>query len=318
MSEQGRQLMAMRGTPTNCITVDVEDYFHTEAMAGTVRPDQWDQFPSRVEHNTRRIFELFQSHNVRGTFFFLGWVAERFPGLVREAVQLGHEIGCHSYWHRLVYRLTPEQFREDTERAKGAIEEAAGKRVLGYRAPSFSMVKGTEWAMEILGNLGFCYDSSIFPIKHDLYGNASAPRIPHLIADGRLIEFPVAALAVASHNFPVGGGGYFRILPYAYTRWGLRRLNGREKLRSVIYIHPWELDPEQPQLAAPARSRFRQYTGLQTTARKLERLLRDFHFAPIVEAFSGELRSSLSHTENLADREIAEQWALAYEQIGTK
>lgn len=318
MSDQGKQLIAMGGTPTNCITVDVEDYFHTEAMAGTVRQDQWDQYPSRVEHNTRRLFELFQAHGVRATFFFLGWVAEKFPGLVREAVQLGHEIACHSYWHRLVYRLTAEQFREDTERAKSAIEEAAGRRVLGYRAPCFSMVSGTEWAIDILGDLGFCYDSSVFPIKHDLYSNDSALRIPHLIAGGRLIEFPVATLAVAGHNFPVGGGGYFRILPYAYARWGLRRLNGTENLRAVMYIHPWELDPEQPHLAAPARSRFRQYTGLRTTARKLERLLQDFRFAPVMETFSGELRSTLSDTADLVDREMEQQSALLYEQIGTQ
>ena len=307
MADQGtrnvQEMMSrdMKDDFTNSITVDVEDYFHTEAMAATLTRDQWGQMPSRVERSTRRVFELFATHDVQGTFFFLGWVAERFPGLVREAVQLGHEIGCHSYWHRLVYRLTPEEFREDTKRAKAVIEEAAGSRVFGYRAPSFSLVPGTEWASEILAELDFSYDSSVFPIKHDLYSNSDAVRTPHGIAGGRLVEFPVTTLAIGHHNFPVGGGGYLRILPYGYTRWGLSRVNRKDKLRAVIYIHPWELDPEQPRLSAPARSRFRQYFGLGTTARKLERLLRDFRFAPMITTFSEELSSSLNHTVSFAD-----------------
>jgi polysaccharide deacetylase family protein (PEP-CTERM system associated) len=275
----------------NSITVDVEDYFHTEAMNNTVMQGEWSQLPTRVERNTQRIFELFAKHDVRGTFFFLGWVAERFPGLVREAARLGHEIGCHSYWHRLVYRLTPDQFREDTKRAKAVIENACGAQILGYRAPSFSLIKGTEWAPEILAELGFLYDSSVCPIKHDLYGNPDAPRVPFRTAGGRLMEFPIATFAIGRHNFPVGGGGYLRILPYSYMRWGLSHLNRTNKLRVIVYTHPWEIDPEQPRLRAGARSRFRQYTGLKTTAGKLERLLRDFRFAPIVESFSEELTS---------------------------
>jgi polysaccharide deacetylase family protein (PEP-CTERM system associated) len=275
----------------NSITVDVEDYFQTEAMSSVVAREQWNHLPTRVERNTKRLFDLFAAHDVRGTFFFLGWVAERFPGLVREAAGLGHEVGCHSYWHRLVYRLTPDEFREDTKRAKEVTEDAAGARIFGYRAPNFSLVKGTEWAPEILASLGFRYDSSVYPIRHDIYNNPGAPRVPGCVAGGTLMEFPIATLAVGKNNLPLGGGGYLRILPYSYTRWGLSQLNGAKKMSAVVYIHPWEIDPEQPRIAACARSRFRQYTGLGKNAAKLEQLLRDFRFAPIQEVFSKQLGS---------------------------
>jgi len=275
----------------NSITVDVEDYFQTEAMSSVVPREQWNQLPARVERNTKRLFDLFAAHDVRGTFFFLGWVAERFPGLVREAAELGHEVGCHSYWHRLVYRLTPDGFRKDTKRAKEVIEDAAGARIFGYRAPSFSLVKGTEWAPEILASLGFRYDSSVYPIQHDVYNNPDAPRVPGRIAGGALMEFPIATLAVGKANLPLGGGAYLRILPYSYMRWGLSRLNGAQNTSAVIYIHPWEIDPQQPRLSACMRSRFRQYNGLGNTAEKLHHLLRDFRFAPIQEVFSKDLGS---------------------------
>lgn len=277
------------GAMLNGISVDVEDYFQTEAMAGAIPKEQWDRMPSRVVQNTERIFELLASHGVRGTFFFLGWVAERFPDLVRQAARLGHELGCHSYWHRLVYRLNPKEFREDTRRAKAAIEDAAGIPVHGYRAPSFSMIKDTEWAQEILVEVGFTYDSSVCPVHHDLYNNPHAPRVPHRIAGGALAEFPVATISIAGRNFPVGGGGYLRILPYFYTRLGLLHLNSKEHFRAILYIHPWEVDPDQPRIAARQRSRLRQYTGLKTTAGKLERLLGDFRFAPIAESFAAEV-----------------------------
>ena len=275
----------------NSLTVDVEDYFQTEGMSRVVDRAQWHQLPTRVERNTKRLFDLFAAHNVRGTFFFLGWVAERFPGLVREAAELGHEVGCHSYWHRLVYRLTPDEFLKDTKRAKEVIEDAAGARIFGYRAPSFSLIKGTEWAPEILASLGFRYDSSVYPIQHDIYNNPSAPRVPGRIAGGSLMEFPIATLAVGKTNLPLGGGAYLRVLPYSYMRWGLSHLNGAQKTSAVIYIHPWEIDPQQPRLSACARSRFRQYIGLGKTAEKLQQLLRDFRFAPIQEVFSKDLGS---------------------------
>jgi polysaccharide deacetylase family protein (PEP-CTERM system associated) len=277
------------GALLNALSVDVEDYFQTEAMSGAAPRGRWDAMPSRVERNTERMFELFASRGVRGTFFFLGWVAERFPGLVRQAAQLGHELGCHSYWHRLVYRLNPEEFREDTKRAKDAIEDAAGMPVYGYRAPSFSMIAGTEWAARILAELGFRYDSSVCPVRHDIYNNPHAPRVPYGIADGALMEFPVATIAVSGHNIPVAGGGYLRMLPYRITHWGLKRLNMKEGLRGIIYTHPWEIDFGQPRLKAGKRSQFRQYTGLKRTFEKLQHLLTDFHFAPISEVFAPEL-----------------------------
>jgi len=284
----------MNKTLLNAITVDVEDYFQTEAMAASVARDDWDRMPLRIERNTEQVFELLATHGVRGTFFFLGWVAKRFPALVRQAARLGHELGCHSYWHRLVYRLSPDEFREDTKRAKAAVEDSSGTRVLGYRAPSFSLVKETEWAAEILAQLGFRYDSSVYPIHHDLYSNPRAPRTPHRIASGALWEFPLATVSVAGHHLPVGGGGYLRMLPYGYLRWGLSRLNSREGIPAVVYLHPWEIDTQQPRLPAGARSRFRQYSGLSTTKNKLRRLLEKFRFAPIAETFSRELASGTS------------------------
>jgi succinoglycan biosynthesis protein ExoA len=297
--------------PINAFTVDVEDYFHTEAMASVVSREAWEHMPSRVQDSTRRLFELLGNHDVRGTFFFLGWVAERFPRLVREALELGHEVGCHSFWHRPVHRLTPSEFREDTLRAKRAIEDAGGVRVRGYRAPSFTMVPGTEWALAILAELGFDYDSSVHPVSHDLYSNASAPRVPNRVSGGAILELPIATTRLGNKNLPIGGGGYLRILPYAYSRWGLRRSNHVEGLRGIVYLHPWEIDSEQPRLQAPRKARFRQYVGLSTMERKLDSLLQDFRFAPISSVFQQELletapvtraAASPKHVETLSGR----------------
>lgn len=281
----------------NSFTVDVEDYFQTEAMASAVSREDWDRIPSRVERNTERILEILEIHQVRATFFFLGWVAARYPKLVRLVLGLGHEIGCHSYWHRLVYQLSPHEFLEDTRLAKDAIEDASGVRVIGYRAPSFSIVQRADWAYEVLADLGFRYDSSTYPVNHDIYQNPGAPRFPYLVASSGLLELPVATVSAAGVNLPVAGGGYFRILPYSYTRWGLTRL-ADEGLRSIIYMHPWELDVDQPRLSANRRSRFRQYTGLGSVARKLDRLLKDFRFAPIQQVFSAELTQCDSVSQN--------------------
>ena len=284
-----RAVESIEGTSLNAISVDVEDYFHTEAMTTAVSRGDWDRMPSRVVQNTNRLFELFADRGVHGTFFFLGWVAERYPGLVRQTASLGHEVGCHSFWHRLVYRLSPEEFREDTIRAKKAIEDAAGAPVYGYRAPSFSLVRGTEWAAEILAELGFRYDSSVFPLRHDLYNNPGAPRTPHRIASGAMMEFPVATISIGGQKFPIAGGGYLRMLPYGYIRWGIKRLNKKEGLRAIVYTHPWEIDPEQPRLAATLRSKMRQYTHLSKTFHKLGTLLEDFNFVSLSECFSAEL-----------------------------
>jgi polysaccharide deacetylase family protein (PEP-CTERM system associated) len=285
----------------NALSVDVEDYYHTEAMSGVIPRETWEKMPSRVEANTRRVFELLAKHNVRATFFFLGWVAEHFPALVREAVQLGHEIGCHSFWHRRVYTLDPDTFRADTLQAKQAIENASGVRVRGYRAPSFSIVQGAEWAFDVLAELGFEYDSSANPVRHDLYNNPSAPRAPHRLSGSGLLELPIATTQVGGTSLPIGGGGYMRMLPYAYTRWGLARFLRLEARPAVVYFHPWEIDPEQPRLTAPMKSRLRQYTGLHSMESKLLRLLQTFPFAPISTVFDRELKRADSEIRSRDD-----------------
>ncbi len=276
----------------NAFTVDVEDYFHTEAMTSAVSREDWKHLPSRVQSSTYRLFELMAAHDVRGTFFFLGWIAERFPGLVREAVKLGHEVGCHSYWHRPIFRLSPDEFHADTLRAKRAIEDAGGMPIRGYRAPSFSMVPGTDWAADVLADLGFVYDSSVHPIRHDIYDNATAPRVPHRISAGAILELPIATCRWGGNNLPIGGGGYLRMLPYRYSRWGLRRYNQEAGHSAVVYLHPWEIDALQPRLPASQRARFRQYTGLRSMESKLSRMLRDFRFAPVCKVFEKELAES--------------------------
>lgn len=257
------------------ISVDVEDYFHVEAFSGVIQPSAWSGYESRVERNTARILDLLDDCNVTATFFILGWVAERYPKLVRSIAVRGHEPACHSYWHRLVYKLTPAEFREDTLLAKRVIEQAAGVRIHGYRAPSFSIVSRSAWALDILAELGFRYDSSVFPVKHDVYGVPDAPRGPYCIdtPSGQITEFPMATFRYhIGPNLPVAGGGYLRLLPFWYTKAGVARA-WREGLPVVSYIHPWELDPEQPRLRVPLKSRLRHYTNLKITELRLRRLL---------------------------------------------
>ncbi|HLK17570.1 MAG TPA: XrtA system polysaccharide deacetylase [Bryobacteraceae bacterium] len=257
------------------ISVDVEDYFHVEAFAGAIPRTSWDDYQCRVVHNTERILDLLDDSHTTATFFILGWVAERYPKLVREIAERGHEPACHSYWHRLIYKLTPDEFRADTLEAKNAIEQAAGVAIYGYRAPSFSITGRSAWALDMLAELGFRYDSSVFPIKHDVYGVPSAPRGPFRVETpfGPIIEFPMATFRFsAGPNLPVAGGGYLRMLPYWYTKAGVARA-WREGLPVVSYIHPWELDPEQPRLAGPLRSRLRHYTNLHHTEPRLRKLL---------------------------------------------
>lgn len=273
-------------TPPNIISVDVEDYFQVEAFSGVINRSEWANFPCRVEANTKRILDLFDELNVHGTFFILGWVADRYPGLVREIVRRGHEPASHSYWHRLVYTLSPEEFREDTEKSKNCIEQAAGEAVYGHRAPSFSITSRSSWALDILAELGFQYDSSVFPVKHDVYGVPAAPRVPFQIMTkfGPIVEFPMTTFRLGTGpNLPVGGGGYLRMLPSWYTRLGVQRVI-REGLPVICYIHPWELDPEQPRIAAGFRSRLRHYTNLTKTAARLRRLLELGHFTNFRES----------------------------------
>jgi polysaccharide deacetylase family protein (PEP-CTERM system associated) len=267
----------------NAMSVDVEDYFQVSAFEKIVSPQEWDHFESRVEANTDRMLRLFDDVGVRATFFVLGWVAERYPGLVRRIAAQGHEIASHSYAHRLVYELTPDEFRADLRRAKTAIEAAAGTPVLGYRAPSYSVVARSTWALEILAEEGYAYDASIFPIRHDRYGIPDAPRHIHRIdvGDRSIVEVPGSTVRYGGVNLPIAGGGYFRILPYQWTRWGIRHLNRRESRPAVFYIHPWEIDPDQPRLPGSRMSRARHYRNLSKTEERLKRLLRDFRFGPI-------------------------------------
>jgi polysaccharide deacetylase family protein (PEP-CTERM system associated) len=278
------------------ISVDVEDYFHVEAFAGMIPRARWGDYECRVERNTDRILALLDDCRTTATFFILGWVAERYPKLVRKITERGHEPACHSYWHRLIYQLTPDEFREDTRLAKNAIEQAAGIEIHGYRAPSFSITSGSRWALDVLAELGFHYDSSVFPVRHDVYGVTDAPRGPFRVETpfGPLVEFPMATFRWSvGPNFPVGGGGYLRMLPSWYTKAGVQRA-WREGLPVVSYVHPWELDPEQPRLNGPLKSRLRHYTNLRGTETHLRRLLaldkfssfRDSGLAQSAPAFS--------------------------------
>jgi polysaccharide deacetylase family protein (PEP-CTERM system associated) len=257
------------------LSVDVEDYFHVEAFAGVIDRASWGDYSCRVERNTERVLDLLDDCRATGTFFILGWVAERYPGLVRGIADRGHELACHSYWHRLVYTLSPAEFCEDTLRAKDSIEQAAGAAIHGYRAPSFSITSRSLWAFDILAQLGFRYDSSVFPVKHDVYGFSRAPRGPFRVETqhGSIVEFPMATFRLSiGPNLPMAGGGYLRLLPYWYTKAGVERA-WREGLPVVGYVHPWELDPDQPRINGPLKSRLRHYTNLKSTEARLRRLL---------------------------------------------
>jgi polysaccharide deacetylase family protein (PEP-CTERM system associated) len=272
------------------MSVDVEDYFMVEAFAGSVSRDSWDSWPSRVEMSTRRALDLFDQYDVKGTFFFVGWVANKFPDLVREVQSRGHELACHSYWHRMVYSMTPEEFRQDTRDAVRAIEDAAGVKVYGYRAPSWSITKDCLWALDILAEEGFTYDSSIFPIHHDLYGVPNGQRFPytHQLKNGlSLGEFPPTTVRLMGQNLPAAGGGYLRIFPLEYTHWVFRKFQ-EERERVVVYFHPWELDPEQPRMREKLKSRLRHYTNLGDMKNRLELLLQTYAFQPLGELVAGE------------------------------
>ena len=277
----------------NALTVDVEDYFHVAAFARQIDPATWDNFPLRVERNTRRLLDLFAERDVRATFFVLGWVAERCSDLVRAIAEQGHEVACHGYSHKLIYGQAPAVFREETIRAKACLEDQAQCPVLGYRAASYSITKRSLWALDILAELGFAYDSSIFPVHHDRYGIPDSPRWPYRIDTdgGSLIEFPPSTLAVGGHRLPVAGGGYFRIYPYQLTRFSLSRINRIEGQPFIFYLHPWEVDPEQPRIRAGWLSRFRHYTNLSRCEERLRRLLGDFRFVPAGEVL-GEISIS--------------------------
>ena len=268
------------------LSVDVEDYYHVEAFADCVSPVSWPDFPSRVQANTRRVLQMFEQFHCRATFFVLGWVAERNRALVREIAEAGHEVACHSYAHRRVSSLTPEEFRNDLRRARDLIEDAAGVRILGYRAPTFSVGKNNLWALEILAEEGFLYDSSIFPIRHDLYGFPTAPRFPFRVdlqSKRKLFEVPMTTVKLGGFTCPAGGGGYLRLLPMGYTRWAVRQIHEKERQPFVVYFHPWELDPDQPRINGKWKSRLRHYTRLKSMEPRLRELLAKGKFTPIIE-----------------------------------
>ena len=268
----------------NAFTVDVEDYFQVTGFERDIRREDWERHESRVVANTRRMLDLLERHGVKATFFVLGWVGERFPRLVAEIDRRGHEVGSHGYWHRLIYGQSPDEFRQDARRARAVLADAIGGPVTAYRAPTFSVTRESIWALDILAEEGFLIDSSIFPARHDRYGIPDAPTGIHRIATagGPLWEFPMSVTRLGRLHLPVGGGGYFRLCPLRWTLACLARINRVRPF--VFYIHPWEIDPEQPRMKSGTRmARMRHYVNLESTERKLEGLLARFRFAPIRE-----------------------------------
>ncbi len=289
---------------TNYLTIDVEDYFHVSAFEKQSPPNTWGGRECRVEQNTDTILSLLDDHNVKATFFILGWVAERYPQISPMIFNQGHEIASHGYLHQRVALQDRKTYRNDIRRGKKLLEDQIGNEVLGYRAPSYSITRQTDWAFDELVEAGFQYDSSIFPMKHDFYGIPDWPRFDgYAIKDGEswnasdqvlegqkgIRELPISTLKLGKSNLPIAGGGYFRLLPYAFTRWGLDRINQKEQQPFVFYLHPWEFDPEQPRMeGASAKSRFRHYLNLNKTEKRFKQLLNDFEFMPIVEGLFGK------------------------------
>lgn len=274
----------------NALSVDVEDYFQVSAFDGTVPRGDWDRLPVRVEKNTDRVLSLLGNHGVKTTFFILGWVAERFPQLVQKIAEAGHEVASHGYSHLRVHQQNRSEFREDVRRSKKLLEDIGARPVLGYRAPSYSIGRDTLWAVEELESAGYLYSSSIYPIYHDLYGMPEAPRFPfrHRGGDG-ILEIPISTARIFRFNWPSGGGGYFRLMPYALFRRALRSINEREAKPCVFYFHPWELDPEQPRLKSLSfKTRFRHYLNLDRMEGRLSRLLGDFRWDRIDRVFLGK------------------------------
>lgn len=268
----------------NALTIDVEDYFQVNAFARQVRFDDWDSYPLRVDGNTMRILDFLDEFGISATFFVLGWVAERRPCLVKEISRRGHEVACHGYGHQLIFTIGPEAFRKDIRKAKQIIEDQCGLVVKGYRAPSYSITGKSLWALDILVEEGFSYDSSIFPIVHDTYGIPHAERFPHEIAtgSGKLTEFPISTLSVRVGNLdwrlPIAGGGYLRLFPASLVGRAINHINVRERQPAVVYFHPWEIDPDQPRIRAGLKSCFRHYLNLERMESKIRHLLKNFRF----------------------------------------
>ncbi|MGE5548726.1 MAG: XrtA system polysaccharide deacetylase [Solirubrobacterales bacterium] len=278
-----------RGRIVNAMSVDVEDYFQVQALAGAVERHQWEAMPRRVEANTERILALFERHGITATFFTLGWVAARHPALIRRIVARGHELASHGSEHRRADDQGREAFREDVRTSKRQLEDVSGTAVKGYRAPTFSIGRANLWAFEVLAEEGYAYSSSVYPVRRDFYGMPEAPRFAFfpLSAHG-FEEYPVTTVRIAGRNLPCGGGGFFRLLPYALTRAALRRVNAADRRPAIFYLHPWEIDPGQPRVEGlPWKARFRHYLNLDKTEKRLERLAADFAWDRIDRVFLG-------------------------------
>ncbi|MGI0116727.1 XrtA system polysaccharide deacetylase [Zooshikella sp. RANM57] len=277
---------------TNAMSVDVEDYFQVAAFENNIKPEDWDSLPVRVEHNTQRILALFAEYNIKATFFTLGWVAERYPGLVKDIVAQGHELASHGYGHQRATTQTPETFKADICRAKHLLEDISGVEIKGYRAPSYSIDRSNPWAHDELLAAGHSYSSSVYPVKHDLYGVPDAPRFPYHCENG-LLEIPITTVRIRNKNIPFGGGGYFRFFPYWISKWGINRVNQQDKAPAIFYFHPWEIDPDQPrQEGISFKSRFRHYLNLETMEKRLRSLIQDFKWHTMESVF-------LHHSANL-------------------
>lgn len=276
--------------PVNAMTVDVEDYFQVSAFERHVRPADWERVPQRVERCVDRILQHFSDHDVRGTFFTLGWIAERYPAMVRRIVAEGHELASHGWDHVRAIQQTQLQFREDVSRTKAVLEHLTGSAVVGYRAASYSIGQRNIWALQILDACGYRYSSSIYPIQHDLYGMPEAPRFPFRpCPDSQFIEIPVTTFVLGARKLPCGGGGYFRFFPYVLSRWAIRRVNRCDRQNCIFYFHPWEIDPDQPrQPGLEMKTRFRHYLNLHRMEPRLLSLLRDFHWGRVDRIFLQE------------------------------
>ncbi len=280
----------MNGTPIrNAMSIDVEDYFQVSAFAPHIRREDWDVLPCRVERNVDVILGLLDEAGAKATFFTLGWIAERYPQVVRRIVENGHELASHGYGHQRASDLTPEQFRDDIVRAKGMLEDLGGVAVRGYRAPSFSINRTNWWAVEELENAGYAYSSSIYPVKHDHYGMPDAPRFPyHPNGEAGILELPPTTVPLFGRNLPAAGGGWFRLLPYQLSRWMLQRVNAQDQAPCMFYFHPWEVDPGQPRPpGVSAKARFRHYVNLQRMQGRLRQLLNDFEWDRVDRVFLG-------------------------------
>ncbi|HEU5297071.1 MAG TPA: XrtA system polysaccharide deacetylase [Burkholderiaceae bacterium] len=270
---------------TNAFTIDVEDYFQVSALAPHIDRSTWDDRPCRVERNVARLLELLSRHGAHATFFTLGWIAKRYPHVVREIVGGGHELASHGFGHLRASEQAVTDFRVDVRHAKHLLEDIAGRSVLGYRAPSFSIGYTNPWAFDVLVEEGYRYSSSVYPVQHDHYGMPDAPRFPYQVRP-QLLEIPLTTARVLGRNLPAGGGGYFRLAPYGLSRWALRRVNRIDRRPAIFYMHPWEIDPEQPRVPGTTlKTRFRHYVNLHRTEERLSRLLQDFRWGRVDEVF---------------------------------